>query len=269
MTLHDQVLHQLQPLLTGGASPSALNAALRLLSKWRSVLIQNTLLQQQGTVVMQGPLQGMNFLPHSAEGCHIAKLLGCYEQPLQPFIEEAIAAQYPNILNIGCAEGYYAVGLARRMPQSQVWAYDLNTTAQATCSELAAKNGVADRVRVGSEFKPEDFAAYMGRKVLVLCDIEGAEGDLLDPQQAPALRDMDLIVESHECLKPGITQTLLNRFSPTHDIAVINDDGQRQLKTPPAWFVGLAHLDQLLATWEWRSGPTPWLVMKAKSKSAA
>jgi hypothetical protein len=28
--------------------------------------------------------------------------------------------------------------------------------------------------------------------------------------------------------------------------------------------MSLAHLDQLLATWEWRSGPTPWLVMKAK-----
>ena len=32
---------------------------------------------------------------------------------------------------------------------------------------------------------------------------------------------------------------------------------------PPAWFNNLAHLDQLLATWEWRSGATPWLVMKA------
>lgn len=31
-----------------------------------------------------------------------------------------------------------------------------------------------------------------------------------------------------------------------------------------AWFNNLAHLDQLLATWEWRSGPTPWLVMKTK-----
>ena len=61
---------------------------------------------------MQGPLAGMDFLPQSAEGCHIAKLLGCYEQPLQPFIEEAIANAYPTILNIGCAEGYYAVGMA-------------------------------------------------------------------------------------------------------------------------------------------------------------
>jgi len=60
------------------ANSKELNTALRLLSKWRSILIQNTLLKHQGTVVMQGPLSGMEFMPQSAEGCHIAKLLGCY-----------------------------------------------------------------------------------------------------------------------------------------------------------------------------------------------
>ena len=91
-SINKQVHKSLQGILSQATSDNAseqvqLNNALRLLSKWRSVLIQNTLLQQQGTVVMQGPLAGMDFLPQSAEGCHIAKLLGCYEQPLQPFIE--------------------------------------------------------------------------------------------------------------------------------------------------------------------------------------
>jgi hypothetical protein len=45
---------------------------------------------------------------------------------------------------------------------------------------------------------------------------------------------------------------------------VIEDNGQRQLPNAPTWFNNLAHLDQLLAVWEWRSGPTPWLVMKRK-----
>jgi hypothetical protein len=264
MTLHTQVHQQLLNQLQAGDSPVALNNALRLLSKWRSVLIQNTLLQQHGTAVMQGPLQGLDFLPQSAEGCHIAKLLGCYEQPLQPFIEQAIEAQCSTILNIGCAEGYYAVGMARRMPQTRVMAYDLNPAAQSVCQALAAKNQVADRVHVGALFKQEDFAGYAGGKVLVLCDIEGAEGELLNPQSAPALAGMDLIVESHECLVPGITQVLMDRFKATHDITLVHDDGQRQLHKAPAWFVNLAHLDQLLATWEWRSGPTPWLVMRAR-----
>jgi hypothetical protein len=76
---------------------------LRLFSKWRSVLIQNTLLQLHGTHVMHGPLTGMDFLSQSAEGCHVAKIIGTYEQPLQPYIEAAIDQKYETILNIGCA----------------------------------------------------------------------------------------------------------------------------------------------------------------------
>ena len=264
MNLAHNIQSQLLSQLQGAeASQAELNSALRLLSKWRSVLIQNTLLQQQGTVVIQGPLSGMDFHSQSAEGCHIAKLLGCYEQPLQPFIEQAITNAYTTILNIGCAEGYYAVGMARRMPSTQVLAFDLNRKAQEVCAALAEKNSVADRVKVGALFKPEDFANYSNQNVLVLCDIEGAEKDLLDPEISPALKSMDLIVESHECLISGITQTLINRFKDSHQIMLVQDNGQRQLQEAPQWFNNLAHLDQLLATWEWRSGATPWLVMKA------
>ena len=167
-------------------------------------------------------------------------------------------------MNIGCAEGYYAVGMARRMPNTRVLAFDLNPKAQETCKALAAKNGVSDRVQVGALFKPEDFAGYAGQKTLVLCDIEAAEQTLLDPALAPALAGMDLIVESHECLLPGITHTLIERFKATHQITLVQDDGQRQLINPPQWFHSLAHLDQLLATWEWRSGATPWVVMRVR-----
>ena len=262
MSLEQNIQSQLLSQLQGTeANQVQLNNALRLLSKWRSVLIQNTLLQQQGTVVMQGPLAGMDFLSQSAEGCHIAKLLGCYEQPLQPFIEQAITNAYPTILNIGCAEGYYAVGMAKRMPNTQVLAFDLNPKAQEVCAALAQKNAVSDRVKVGALFKPEDFETHRNQKVLVLCDIEGAENELLNPEAAPALKGMDIIVESHECLIPGITKVLIDRFKDTHQITLINDDGQRNLQQAPQWFNNLAHLDQLLATWEWRSGATPWLVM--------
>jgi hypothetical protein len=268
MKLNAQIASQLiKQLGTEDATNSDLNNSLRLLSKWRSLLIQNTFIQHHGTQIIQGPLVGMDFLRESAEGCHIAKLLGTYEQPLQPYIEEAISKAYPTILNIGCAEGYYAVGMARRMPNTQFLAFDLNENAQEVCSALALKNNVSQRVTIGALFKPQDFATYENEKVLVLCDIEGAESDLLNPEIAPSLKSMDLIVESHECLIPGITDDLINRFNKTHEILLIHDNGQRHLVNSPSWFNNLSHLDQLLATWEWRSGATPWLVMTAKEHS--
>jgi hypothetical protein len=259
--IRNQLLLQLETATTD--ENGQLNEAFRLLSKWRSVLIQNTLLQQEGTKVLQGPLARLDFIENSTEGCHIAKLLGCYEQPLLPYIQQAIETPYQQVINVGCAEGYYAVGMALKMANTQIMAYDLDPTAQSTCKQLAKKNNVLDRVTIGALFNVEDFQKFILSKTLVLCDIEGAERELLNPELAPALKKMDIIVESHEVLIPGITQLLVNRFKESHQIILVEDNGQRQLDKMPAWFQRLAHLDQLIAVWEWRSGPTPWLVMKA------
>ncbi len=266
VTLADSVRRRLADWLAKPRTDknAQLDVSLRLLSKWRSALLQNTVQHHSGTRIWSGPFEGMDFLPRSTHGCHVAKLIGCYEQPLQPFIEEAIRAAYPVVLNIGCAEGYYAVGLARRMPATRVHAFDIDPAARRVCGELAAGHGVGDRVRLGARFTRDDFAAYAGQKTLVLCDIEGAEKELLDPEAAPALRGMDLIVESHDCVVPGITRLLTDRFEQCHRITVVEDSGERRLPQVPPWFTRLGHLDQLLATWEWRTGPTPWLVMESR-----
>lgn len=267
MSLTSEIkLRLLESLSSDSDGPEVtLNNSLRLLSKWRSHLLQNTLLAREGMVVTQGPLAGLDFIERSSEGCHVAKLLGCYEQPLQPYIDTALSTGYAKILNIGCAEGYYAVGFAKASSSLISLAFDTNEKAQAACRLLAEKNGVSERVQVSGLFQHEDFAKYENENVLVFCDIEGAEKGLLNPALAPALRKFDIIVESHECLCPGITQELISRFEESHVIELVQDNGSRQIDEPPGWFMQLSHLDQLLATWEWRSGPTPWLVMYAKS----
>ena len=57
----------------------------------------------------------------------------------------------------GCAEGYYAVGMARLAPEITVYAYDIEERARIACADLAQRNGVADRVIVGGEFAPDGF----------------------------------------------------------------------------------------------------------------
>ena len=266
MTFAKNVKNELLNFLAGDSEDTneALNQALRLLSKWRSVL-KNTLLEKGGTYVLQGPLKGMDFVERSSEGCHIAKILGCYEHPLQAHILNALTTNYSKIINIGCAEGYYAVGFAIKMPNIKSLAFDTDPKSQAACRKLAMKNKVDDRVEVGGIFLPEDFAKYADDSVLIFCDIEGAEDELLNPESSPALESMDIIVESHECFRNGITKRLIERFASTHNVQLIEDDGSRQLIDPPVWFTKLSHLDQLLSTWEWRSGPTPWLVMHSKA----
>jgi ribosomal protein L11 methylase PrmA len=204
----------------------------------------------------------MRYSPHGTEGSAAAQLIGCYEHELHETVEKLIAQGFGTILNIGCASGYYAAGLARRLPQASVHAFDINEQAQANCRETAKLNGVEDRVIVGGRFELADFARFADRRPLAIVDIEGAELELLDPAAAPALAAMTLLVECHDCFKPGISKTLAARFAATHQVTRF--DHTTQAAKLPDWLMAADHLDQLIAIWEWRVGPTPWLLLEAK-----
>ncbi len=236
---------------------------LRLAAMWRSTALAATYVARNGPVVMHGPFAGMTYVSEATEGALIPRLLGVYESELHPHIQAFAAEGLDCVVDVGCAEGYYAVGLARLMPQVTVYAHDISEPARAACADLAAKNEVADRVRIGGEFQPEDFQRFAGRRALVMVDAEGAEADILDPVRGPALAGLNIIVETHDVFRPGTLQTLMDRFSPTHDIMRV--DQRQKTYDQPWWLEELTQLDQLLAIWEWRLQPTPWLVMRPKA----
>jgi precorrin-6B methylase 2 len=240
-----------------------LNELLRTLGRWRSRVLANTFIAHHGAQVLGGPFAGMAYASEASEGALVPRLLGTYESELHPHLAAFAAAGVDTVIDVGCAEGYYAVGLARMMPGVVVQAYDIDEKARLACAELAARNGVAERVIIGGEFAPDGFEAFAGRRVLVLVDAEGAEVDILQPALSPALAGMNLIVETHDLYRAGALATLVERFSPTHDIVRV--DQQPKTFEAPAWLQELPHLDQLLAVWEWRARPTPWLVMTPKA----
>lgn len=239
-----------------------LAAALRHLAKWRSELIANTVANRSGTVVLSGPFTGMDYGVRASEGSRAARLIGSYEASLAPVIETIVARGYALVVDVGSAEGYYAVGLARRMIGAQVWARDENPAAQQLCTALAALNGVAARVQIGGRISHADFDICTTTRTVVICDIEGAEADLLDPIRAPGLLAADILVEAHDCITPGLSRLIADRFAATHTVQIIarklNDSGL------PPWMETLSDMDRLIALWEWRSGPTPWLWMQRK-----
>jgi len=242
--------------------PDVVYELLRLLGRWRSQMLANTYLRLEGPKIWGGPFAGMQYVSAATEGALIPRLLGTYESELHPHLAAFAAEGLDCVVDVGCAEGYYAVGLARTIPQAQVYAYDISEKARTACADLAARNGLTDRVTIGGEFKPDGFEAFAGRRVLVMLDAEGAEVDILQPALSPALATMNLIVETHDVYRQGALATMMERFSPTHDIVRV--DTQPKLFQGPAWLHDLTHLDQLLAVWEWRMRPTPWLVMRPK-----
>ncbi|MCZ8335127.1 MAG: hypothetical protein O9328_12755 [Rhodobacteraceae bacterium] len=250
-------------LSADGAGTQSLNAALRLLAKWRSELLGQALLERSGDRVLWGPFKGMAYPVRAAEGARTPRLIGCYEASLVPVIEEIALGGYDRVIDIGSAEGYYAVGLALRLPGARVIARDTDATAQAACAELARINGVAERVEIGGAVNPGDFDGMIAGRTLILCDIEGEEEALLDPDVAPRLREADLLVEVHEGMRPGCLDLLERRFAPSHHIQRfgrrLQDEGM------PPWAEKLSDMDRLLLLWEWRASPTPWLWMRRRT----
>ncbi len=247
-----------------GAEMHNLNEVLRLLGRWRSRVLAHTFLRHHGARILSGPFAGMDYVSEATEGALIPRLLGTYESEIHPHLAALAASGLDLVVDVGCAEGYYAVGLARMMPEVTVHAFDIDENARTACAGLAAANGVSDRVIVGGEFPPDGFQAYAGRRVLVMVDAEGAEVDILQPEFSPALAGMSIIVETHDVYRKGALATMQERFSPTHDIVRV--DQQPKVFDVPAWLQELPHLDQLLAVWEWRQQPTPWLVMTPKPR---
>lgn len=249
------------------SEPAVLADTLRYLAKWRQTRMDFAIAKGTGNTVISGPFKGMKFVAHGTHGSLAPKLIGTYESELHGIVETIVTTAYDAVANIGAAEGYYAVGLARRMPKTRALAYDTDARAQQVCTAVAAANGVSDRMTVGGTFTHDDFAPLSKSRAVVLCDIEGAERELIDPERAPALEKLDLLVECHDCMIAGLSDLIAGRFSATHEIQRINPAA-----VPPPLPAGVTfgdELDRLIATWEWRVGPTPWLWMRSKRPANA
>jgi hypothetical protein len=210
-----------------------------------------------GTVQF-GPFAGMWMGLQATWGYIAPYLAGTYEDELSPWIESEIERHPPLLINIGAAEGYYAVGFALRSPQTRVVASDVDARAQALCSQIAVRNGA--NVEIAGECTPEVLQELLTPGALVVCDCEGYEKELLDLVKVPSLAHATILVELHDFLDPTISPTILSRFGATHSISI-----QPSLPKSAHRYPHLAHLDPVYA-WtaiqEHRPGPMEWAFMQ-------
>jgi hypothetical protein len=215
-----------------------------------------------GGRVFSGPFTGMSYIRGVTGSALGPKLLGSYEQELHGVIGEIVAAGFDPVIHVGAAEGYYAVGLLTRMPGGLAWAFESEPDGQRQLRELAALNGVSERLTVAGTCAPADLARALpadGPPPLVVMDVEGAEAELLDPGACPALRRAAILVELHEHLRPGVTDRLLGWYSQTHRVRRIPTvAGNRvALPTPP----GLSRRQNRLLADEMRSARMEWMYL--------
>ena len=225
--------------------------ATELIAKHRSELIADDLIRDGGNKVRFGPFAGMSLLQNRTEGSLAPKLLGSFECELHDLFLSLPDRDYPTVVNLGCGDGYVAIGLARLMPGTKVIAYDVGPSARSACEALARENSVSARLQVTEAFTQADCQKFAQQRAVFICDLTDDEVGLLDPKPASALRRADiLLVLRGACDPTRVTE----RFEATHHIRPIARLGRDATAHPE--LVNLDQLNQFFALWEWPPIPT-------------
>jgi hypothetical protein len=217
--------------------------------------------ERHGSAVLHGPFAGLRYPADAAGRVHhlTAKLLGAYEQELADVIADEADRRPPVFVDLGAADGYYAVGFALASPGTAVHAYEIDPVARRQLRALARLNGV--QMELHGPANTRRLAELELGDAFVLCDIEGAEVDVLDPAAVPALARATLLVEVHPAPGGGDTgRVLLERFEATHEIEAI-EPRERDFSTRRE-LDGAPHREGAID--EYRFGRTSWLVMSPR-----
>ena len=168
--------------------------------------------------VLAGPFRGMRYISKSYMSAYYPKILGVYERELWETLEQIIKIQPRKIVNIGAAEGYYAVGLAMRLPDTEIYTFDESPIAQDLLEELASANGVEDQIRISGACSIDVLRETLEQHdcALMIVDIEGFEEKLLDAIRIPQLRKCEILLEVHEQANAQLPTQMRDRFSLSH-----------------------------------------------------
>ena len=222
--------------------------------------------------VQNGVFKGLKY-PRAAaiHSTFFPKILGSYECELEPALREIArgASVYDTIVDVGCAEGYYAIGLLRLMPQARCHAFDSRPTARIACRQMAEHNEIAaNRLHISSFCDAamlEDILIASPR-ALVISDCEGYEKRLFSDISTAVIAPHDILIETHDCFDIEISTLLKKRLASSHELTSFHsvDDVQKALsyRFPELSDYSLAERRVLLA--EERATQMEWLWAQAR-----
>ena len=226
--------------------------------------LNQTLIGEIGHKVLGGPFAGME-LTSSAEQQHVGPyLLGTYEMELHRWVEECARGRFSQIVDVGSSFGYYAVGLARRFPQTPVIALDTDWWARRAVAEMASANGVT-HVTIKSKCTPAWLEGDLQPNALIISDCEGYERALFFGPPVPALATATLIVELHEETPGELAAKFRERFSATHAI----DEVSGRAATPRAQDIRTLTGPELDRVSHEIRGPQSWVFLRPLTRREA
>ena len=185
--------------------------------------------------VLSGAFEGMRYHSFQSYGSVIIpKIVGSYEDELLPIFKKLFTKNYSEIIDIGTAEGYYAIGLSLKFPTAKVFGYEVNEQAKILCHNNAEENNMASRLQLCSFLDAEQLSRFVfTQKGLIICDCEGYEKQLFTSASAKNLHQCDLIIELHDCNDNSISKTILPLFNQTHKLTLVKSNPHKKVSDYP------------------------------------
>ena len=195
------------------------------------------LYKKHNNSVIYGPYKGMFFSEnnHWGIGDLGPKIIGLYEFEVQNKLIDLVSNfKIENFVNIGAAEGYHAIGIAKKTRIQNFVLYEIDKKGQEILKENILKNELKKNIKIENEAnlnsiyelnKKLDFS-----KTLFLIDIEGFELELFNDEILGLLKNSFLIIENHRFLlsktKQIKYQELVNKFDDSFNVELVSNTGR-------------------------------------------
>ena len=235
-------------------------------------LVANYLRERYDDRVAHGPFKGMQLSRQAWWGTKdvSSKLLGVYERQVQAQLE-TFAAHASVLIDIGAADGYMAIGAVRSGLYERAVCFEISASGRRRLQENAEANGVSDRIEIFGEANRETLDPLLAATVdaVALCDIEGAEFELLSEDVLETARHIRLIVELHDPFIANgaeLKADLLERASRWFDTAILKSADIQLGRFPE--LEQFNDTQRLLAFSEGRGRAMEWLVLTPRAAAS-
>lgn len=164
--------------------------------------VSREIFEMLGGVVRYGPFSGLNLYSCPLWGADDlgSMTMGFYEKEILDWLSNVRSDRFRTFVDIGAADGYYAVGLLSCLGFERSICFEMNEKSHEIIRKNAALNNCEGKItikREASELALESMRKTLDKECLILCDIEGAEFELWTERVFEICQHATIIVEIH------------------------------------------------------------------------
>lgn len=155
-----------------------------------------------------------------------SQCLGLYEKEILNLIEATEAGHYRTFIDIGAADGYYAIGMLVSGKVGRTICFEQTEKGRSVIAENWKKNRSVGELTILGEANASSFATLNPadlENALVLVDIEGFEFELITDEVLSLLKSSTVVIEIHHWMDNFLDKytTFLRHADRYFDVEVI------------------------------------------------